>query len=288
MWQTFYNTILNYIAIVRPTDVLDVLIVAYVIYKLLIFIRDTRAIQLLKGIGILLVVFQISVWLSLNAVNFILRNAMQVGIIAILIVFQPELRRALEKVGRSSVSKLFGTEDTGDKSIKRQTIDEIVRAAENLSKSRTGGLIVIEKETKIGDIVATGVNLGADVTAELLANIFVPKTPLHDGAVVIRDNKIVAAGCFLPLSQNSRLSKELGTRHRAGLGISEESDAVVVIVSEETGRISVAVDGDLKTGLNIEHLKKLLILSLEPQKDKRRNLIPWRDKTSGTGGGDNL
>jgi len=288
MWQTIYNAILNYITIVRPTDMLDVLIVAYVIYKLLIFIRDTRAIQLLKGIGILLVVFQISVWLSLNAVNFILRNAMQVGIIAILIVFQPELRRALEKVGRSSVSKLFGTEDTGDKSIKRQTIDEIVRAAENLSKSRTGGLIVIEKETKIGDIVATGVNLGADVTAELLANIFVPKTPLHDGAVVIRDNKIVAAGCFLPLSQNSRLSKELGTRHRAGLGISEESDAVVVIVSEETGRISVAVDGDLKTGLNIEHLKKLLILSLEPQKDKRRNLIPWRDKTSGTGGGDNL
>jgi len=254
-------------------------IVAYVIYKLLAFIRDTRARQLLKGIVILLVAWQISALVGLNAVNFILRNAMQVGILAILIVFQPEFRRALEQVGRSSISKWFGgTEE--QQTINRQTINEIARAAENLSKSRIGGLIVIEKDTKMGDIISTGVHLGADVTAELLVNIFVPKTPLHDGAVVIRDNKIEAAACFLPLSQNPQLSKELGTRHRAGLGMSEDSDAVVVIVSEETGRISVAQDGDLKVDLNVETLIKFLTSILDKQREKRfgRNLLPWLDK----------
>ena len=278
IWDAIYN-FYNLITPIRVTDILDMAIVAYVIYKLLAFIRDTRARQLLKGIVILLVAWQISALVGLNAVNFILRNAMQVGILAILIVFQPEFRRALEQVGRSSISKWFGgTEE--QQTINRQTINEIARAAENLSKSRIGGLIVIEKDTKMGDIISTGVHLGADVTAELLVNIFVPKTPLHDGAVVIRDNKIEAAACFLPLSQNPQLSKELGTRHRAGLGMSEDSDAVVVIVSEETGRISVAQDGDLKMGLSAEKLTEILTASIDKQKGGRlrRNLLPRFDK----------
>jgi len=219
MWQTIWQNIADFISLVRPTDIIDILIVAYIIYKLLAFIRDTRALQLLKGIGILFVVFQISVWLNLDTVNFILRNAMQVGIIAILIVFQPEFRRALEQVGRSSFSKWFGeAEYVGQ--INSQSIAEIVRASEQLSKTRTGGLIVIERDTKIGEVISTGTQMSADVTAELLVNIFVPKTPLHDGAIVIRNNKIEAAACFLPLSQNKDLSKALGTRHRAGIGIS--------------------------------------------------------------------
>jgi len=293
MLGTIFNTIRNYLALIEVTDVFDVLIVAYIIYKVLKFIRDTRALQLLKGLGILLVVFQVSIWANLNAVNFILRNAMQVGIIAIFIVFAPEFRRALEQVGRSSISKWFGNDEQDDKSINRHTINEIIRSVEHMQKSKIGALIVIEKNTKIGDIISTGVNLGADITAELLVNIFIPRTPLHDGAVVIRGNKVEAAGCFLPLSQNPDISKELGTRHRAGLGISEESDAVVVIVSEETGRISIAEGGELKRGLAAEHLSQFLILTFETRKDKKtaRDFIPWRDRNGnsrqkGEGGDD--
>ena len=283
MWQTIWQNIADFISLVRPTDIIDILIVAYIIYKLLAFIRDTRALQLLKGIGILFVVFQISVWLNLDTVNFILRNAMQVGIIAILIVFQPEFRRALEQVGRSSFSKWFGeAEYVGQ--INSQSIAEIVRASEQLSKTRTGGLIVIERDTKIGEVISTGTQMSADVTAELLVNIFVPKTPLHDGAIVIRNNKIEAAACFLPLSQNKDLSKALGTRHRAGIGISEESDAVVVIVSEETGRISVAEMGEIRRNLTIDELHKYLTATLERERDKgiiKRNLRLWLDKDKG-------
>ena len=280
MWQSLYETMLSYFTMVKFTDILDILIVAYVIYKILVLIRDTRAIQLLKGIGILLVVMQISYMINLNAVNFLLRNAMQMGVLAILIIFQPEFRRALEQVGRSSIGKWFNFDEQTNHEAKAQIIAEVVRAAENLSKGRVGGLIVLERETKIGDIISTGINLNAQISAELLVNIFIPKTPLHDGAVVIRDNKIEAAACFLPLSQNPNLSKELGTRHRAGLGISEDSDAIVVIVSEETGRVSVAQDGDLRVGLNSESLTKFLTSTFEQQKDKRfkRNLLLWKEK----------
>jgi len=280
MWYNIWNNITNFISLVRPTDILDILIVAYVIYKLLAFIRDTRALQLLKGIGILLVVFQISIWIDLNTVNFILRNAMQVGIIAIFIVFQPEFRRALEQVGRSSFSKWFGDAEQ-DGSVNSQTVSEIVRASERLSKTKTGGLMVIERDTKIGEVISTGVQISAEVTAELLVNIFVPKTPLHDGATVIRGNKIEAAACFLPLSQNKDLSKALGTRHRAGIGISEDSDALVVIVSEETGKISVAEMGEIKRDLSVDMLRKILVERLETGRDPgiiKRNLRMWLDK----------
>jgi len=286
MWYNIWHNIIDFISLVRWNDVLDILIVAYIIYKLLAFIRDTRALQLLKGIGILLVVFQISVWTDLNTLNFILRNALQVGIIAIFIVFQPEFRRALEQVGRSSFSKWFG-EAEQDGSVNSQTVAEIVRASEQLSKTRTGGLIVIERNTKIGEVISTGVRVSADVTGELLVNIFVPKTPLHDGATVIRGNKIEAAACFLPLSQNKDLSKALGTRHRAGIGISEESDAVVVIVSEETGKISVAERGEIRRDLSIDALRRTLAERLESERDPgiiKRNLRMWLDKDKGGDG----
>ena len=280
MWSNIYQSMLSYIKMTTVWDVLDILIVAYVIYKALVFIRDTRALNLLKGIGVIFVIMQLSYFMSLNAVNFILRNAMQVGVLAILIVFQPEFRRALERVGRQSIGKWFNLEEQTDHVIKAQIITQVVRAAENLSKSRIGGLIVLERETKMGDIISTGVRLGAEISAELLVNIFIPKTPLHDGAVIIRENRIEAAACFLPLSQNPNLSKELGTRHRAGLGISEDSDALVVIVSEETGRISVAQDGDLQVGLNGETLTKFLTSTFVRQKDKmfKRNLLNWKER----------
>lgn len=258
MFDVFYETLINQLSLIRITDIIDILIVSFFIYKALKFIRDTRTIQLLKGIIVLILVMQISQLARLHTVHYLLSNAMQVGVIAVFIVFQPELRRVLEQVGRTSMGQWFNFDEQKDDAETEKVIAEIKESCASMSKSRIGALIVMEREVKIGDIVGTGITLNADVTAELLVNIFIPKTPLHDGAVIVRNNKIEAASCFLPLSQNPNVSKELGTRHRAGLGISEESDAVVVIVSEETGRISVACDGELNMNLSPEALEKTL------------------------------
>jgi len=279
MFQSVYQSFLNYVSFIKFTDIIDILIVAYIIYHALVLIRDTRAIQLLKGIVIIIIVLQISYWADLHALNYIIGNTMQVGVLAVLILFQPELRRALEQMGRSSIGKWFNFDQNANL-VKTKMIGELARASDDLAKTKTGALIVVERETRIGEIVATGTVLDADISAELLENIFVPNTPLHDGAVVIREGKILAAGCFLPLSQNPNLSKELGTRHRAGLGISEESDSVVVVVSEETGRISLAIDGDLTVGLSNESLVKLLTKHLEPERQKKfkKNIRLWKKK----------
>ncbi len=266
MLDGFYKAFLNQLYLIRLTDVIDILIVTYIIYKALKFIRDTRTVQLLKGIIILIVVMQVSRVINLHTVHYLLSNAMQLGLIAILIVFQPELRRALEQVGRSSMGQWFNFDEQPDDAEKARVISEIKESCASMSKSRIGALIVMEREIKIADIIGTGITLNADVSAELLINIFIPKTPLHDGAVIIRDNKIEAASCFLPLSQNPNVSKELGTRHRAGLGVSEESDAIVVIVSEETGRISVASGGELYVNLSPENLEKYLMKSFDVNK----------------------
>jgi diadenylate cyclase len=276
--QNIFTFFSHYIRFVSITDIIDIAIVAYVIYKAVKLIRETRAEQLIKGIVILLVATQLSGWARLNVINSILRNTMQVGVVALLVVFQPELRRALEKMGRSRFSNIFNFEEYNLESDIVEVIEEIVKAVRAMAQSRIGSLIVIERNTKIGDIIRTGTTIDASVSSELILNIFIPNTPLHDGAIIIRDNKIKAAGCFLPLTQNQDLSKELGTRHRAALGISENSDAVVIVVSEETGKISVALNGDLTRNLTAETLNKALLKTLKPDNDKKnvKKLLSWK------------
>ncbi len=264
----FYNTLLNQFSFIQITDILDILIIAYVIYKCLKFIRDTKTIQLLKGIIILVAIMQLSYFADLHAVYYVLENAMQLGLIAILIVFQPELRRGLEHLGRRGMGRMFAFAGEYEDKTKK-AIKAVVEACQNMSKSRIGALIVFEREEKLGDIINTGIDINADISSELIVNVFIPKTPLHDGAMIIRDNKIASATCFLPLTQNQRLSRELGTRHRAGIGLSEEADAVVIIVSEETGRISIAVGGDIKMNLTPEQLEKRLFDLLDVNKEEK-------------------
>lgn len=281
MFDGVYEALINQLALVRVTDIIDIFIVTFLIYKVLKFIRDTRTMQLLKGVILLVIIMEVSQLIRLHTVHYLLSNAMQLGLIAILIVFQPELRRALEQLGRTTMGQWFNFEERTEDIEKGKLIKEIKESCISMSKSRIGALMVIEREIKIGDIIGTGITLNADTSAELLINIFVPKTPLHDGAVVIRDNKIEAASCFLPLSQNPNVSKELGTRHRAGLGISEESDAVVVIVSEETGGISIACGGELNMRLTPEALEKALEKLLDvKKKDSRlkKNIFARRGK----------
>ncbi len=257
-WQNFYHSIMNQVALLRLTDLIDILAVSYLVYKSLRFIRDTKTMQLLKGVALLFIVMQTSYFLHLNTLHYILSNVLQVGLIALVVVFQPELRRVLEQVGRTSMGKWFNSTGEFDEEAER-TIREIARGAQAMANNRVGALIVIENRDNIDSFISSGIKVQAKTTSELLENIFVPNTPLHDGAVVIRDNLVEMATCVLPLSQNPNIRKELGTRHRAGIGISEESDAVVVIVSEETGNISVAHRGMLNTGFGEETLRERIV-----------------------------
>lgn len=272
------NHIMYYVQFIRILDIIDILIVAYVIYKGVKLLRETRAAQLVKGIIILILATQLSSLFKLYLANYILVNAMQVGFIALIVVFQPELRRALEKMGRSKFGSVFSFADGNTEEQTSNTISQICRAVANLSENRVGALIVLERKTKVGDIIRTGVTINSDVTAELLINIFVPNTPLHDGAVIIRNSKLVAAACFLPLTQNSELNIELGTRHRAAIGITETSDCVALVVSEETGKISLALDGTLTRNLTVEPLEKALtkILSPEPNQLNSKKFKLWK------------
>lgn len=247
----------SFFQVLKFTDLVDILLIAFIVYQLLKLIKETRAMQLVKGILILFLALEISSWFHLNTLNYLLRSAMQVGMFAIVVIFQPELRSLLEKMGRTKVGKIINIA-TGTSDNQEYAIREIVRAVLNLSNTRTGALIVIERETKLGDVIGTGTLLDAEVSSALLENLFVPKTPLHDGAVIIRGDRIHTAGCFLPLTSNENLSRELGTRHRAALGISEASDALVIIVSEETGKISIAVNGTLTRNLNKNSLTAAL------------------------------
>ena len=269
MFQSIYSYLYQHIRLFQISDLIDILIVAFVIYRGVNLVRETRAEQLVKGIVILLVATQLSEWLHLNAINFILRNTMQVGVLALLVVFQPELRRALEQMGRSKFGNIFNFEELDPEVDIANAINEISKAIQTLAVNRVGALIVVERDTKIGDIIRTGITMDSLISAELIVNIFVPNTPLHDGAVVIRENKIKAAACFLPLTQNQNLSSDLGTRHRAALGISENSDAVAIIVSEESGKISIALDGDLTRNLTVETLKKALHKTLQLNREKK-------------------
>ena len=240
---------------VRIMDVIDIGIVAFVFYKILMLIRETRAEQLIKGLIILLVMLKLSEWAKLYVVHYILMNTMTLGVVALLIVFQPELRRALEYIGRSKfLSKSMETTDEGFNSM----LSNLVNAVISLSREKIGALIVIERETGLNEIIQTGVKIDGQVSSGLLINVFIPNTPLHDGAVIIRRDRLMAAGCFLPLSEAQNISKELGTRHRAAIGIAEQSDAIVIIVSEETGTISVAMNGKLTRHLDANGLTTVI------------------------------
>ena len=246
--------------------ILDILIVGFLAVKLFKYLRHTRASQLAKGIIILIIITWLSGVFHLYIFNTILTTIMNWGVLALMIIFQPELRRGLEQLGTNQFSKLIGI----DKNIEVKTKENIYRiviAATELSKSKTGALIVIERDIKLNDIIDTGIMIDSEISPQLLVNIFVPKTPLHDGAVVISDNKIVAASCMLPLADDKDIARELGTRHRAAIGISKETDCVAVVVSEETGKISIAKEGTLIADVKEETLKKILIKYLITIKD---------------------
>ena len=243
------------------TTILDVVIVIFLIYAFVRVVRGSRAWQLIKGIAFLIIATWISGLLNLYILNSILTGIMNWGVIAIIVIFQPELRRGLEQLGTNKFTKFFGiNNDLISKT--KEDIYKVVIAATELSKSKTGALIVIERDINIQDIINTGVPMDAEVSPQLLVNIFTPKTPLHDGAVVISNNKIASAACVLPLTDDSDIAKELGTRHRAAIGASKESDSIVVVVSEETGKISVAKDGTLIADVREDVLKKILISNI--------------------------
>lgn len=251
------------------SDLLDILIVAVIIYKVIDFIRESRAAQLIKGMLLLVVVMQLSDLFNMDTTNFLLRNTLQVGVLAVVVLFQPELRRALEQVGRSRIGLDFVNDSSSSDTERRRVIDEVCIACDHLSQARTGALIVFERTTNLTDVMQSGVRLDAVVTKELVESIFYEGNPLHDGAVFISKNRLTAAACLLPLTANRNLSKELGTRHRAAIGMSENSDALVVVVSEETGKISVVTDGHIRRGYQLESLRDALIDTfLQKEEDK--------------------
>lgn len=264
------------LAIVRA--LVDISIVSYLLYKAIMLVKETRAWQLLKGILLIAIAYYISNLLQLKTVEFIMSNVIQLAGITAVILFQPELRRALEHLGRSKFKDLFSFEDGSSAVRTTAMIEELVKTAVEMSKTKTGVLVVIEKDTKIGEIINTGVLLDSALSSELLINIFTPNTPLHDGAVVIRDTRIKAAACFLPLTDNPNLSKELGTRHRAALGITEVSDCVAIVVSEETGKISFAMNGGLTRNLNSDTLRMALNKTLLEKNTNNKKIGLWKVK----------
>lgn len=258
--KTLYENPLNLVILI-----IDLSIVVFLLLKVLKFAKNSRAWQLLKGIALLVIATWLSGLLELRILNFILNSIMTWGVFALIVIFQPEIRRALEQLGTNKFTKFFGI----DKDIATRTKEDIYKiiiAAEELAKTKTGALIVIERDIQIKDIIGTGIEINAEVSPQLLVNIFVPNTPLHDGAVVISNNKITAAACMLPLASDTDIAKELGTRHRAAIGISKESDAIAVVVSEETGKVSIAKDGTLIADVKEEALKKILIKNVVTRK----------------------
>lgn len=241
-------------------DIIDISIVAYLFYKAYFLIKETRAEQLIKGIVILLLATEISGIMQFQVIRWILEKTMTVGIMALLIVFQPELRRALEQLGRTRFF-VKGTQNTRGNSIEF-VVSEVRAAVLLMAKNKTGALMVFERETGLNEIVRTGTLLDANISRQLVINIFEPNTPLHDGAVIIRGDRVLAAGCFLPLTENDELSQEVGTRHRAALGVSEKSDSIALVVSEETGSISIAENGKLYRNISDESLNIYLKRSL--------------------------
>ncbi len=251
---------------------IDLTIVIFLAYKLIKMTKKSRVWQLIKGIALLIVATLISGWIHLDILHYILTSIMTYGVIVMIVIFQPELRRGLEQLGTNKFTKFFGIDkDIITKS--KEDIYKIVIAVEELASHKTGGLIVLERDIKIGDIAETGIEMNSDISPQLLVNIFVPNTPLHDGAIIISNNKIVAAACILPLANDKEIAKALGTRHRAAIGVSKETDSIAIVISEETGKISVAKDGTLIVDVDEETLKKILIKEMITNRFKEESTV---------------
>ena len=262
------------------TDVVEIIVIAFLLYNVLVWIKNTRAWSLMRGLLIILIFVFIAALLNMTTILWIARNVFSVALVAIVVVFQPELRRALEQIGKSKLfSSIFNFDNTrvAGELFSDNTITEIVRASFLMGRARTGALIVIENNDNLAEYERTGIALDSVVSSQLIINIFEHNTPLHDGAVIVRGNRITSATCYLPLSDNRELSKELGTRHRAGVGISEVTDSFTVIVSEETGRVSVAEGGELTRNISAEELTKRLE-KLQNKVIEERKFIRWRGR----------
>ncbi len=273
--KEFFILVGNYLGLSRPYDIIlmivDISIISFIIYKIIQLVRETRAMQLVKGILFIVIGLKVAQLIGLGTLAYLLEGAIPLLGFALVILFQPELRRGLEKVGNSGFKNFVFTDDDEEQLRTTSSIEGIVNCCSHFSKEYIGALIVIERNTKIGDVINTGTQLDSLISSELLVNIFSPNTPLHDGAVIIRSNKIKAAACYLPLTENPSLSNELGTRHRAALGITEVSDAISIVVSEESGKISYAHNGGLTRNLTPDTLRKALYRFLL---DKNTNKKP--------------
>ena len=269
-----------YIPSMRWSDVAEILIIAFLMYYILLWVKNTRAWALLKGVLVIAVFVLVAVIFNMNTILWIVSNLFSIAAIAIVVVLQPELRKAIEELGRKNFFSsiiTFDASKSDNDSFSDRTINEIVKASVEMGKVKTGALIVIQNEHPLNEYERTGIDVDGIVSSQLLINIFEHNTPLHDGAVIVKNNRITAATCYLPLSDNMELSKELGTRHRAGVGISEVTDSMTVIVSEETGKISVAYGGKLESGLDAEHLRGTLkSIQNKPTEEKKRKL--WKGK----------
>ena len=288
---TLMEDIGRYLSLLKITDLVDVAIIVFLVYKLLSLVKSTRAENILKGVGIFLLALWLSTALELRAVSYILSHVVEWGILALIILFQPEIRQILERLGSKNIRLMRVFRPEKEITELEKAIDQTVVACSELSRTKTGVLMVFERDINLDDIVRTGTELDCTVVSELLKNIFFVKAPMHDGAVIVRHGRIIGGGCMLPLSRNVSLSRDLGMRHRAGIGMSENSDAVVVIVSEETGSISVAIGGMLKRHLMPETLSQLLRNELmppeeEPDKPQRLPILSFLKKLGKEGDDD--
>ena len=261
------NNAREMVRLIGVSDLVDIAVVAFLVYHVFQFVRKSRSGQVVKAILIIIAAMSMANLFDLRVVSYLLNNAVELGLISLVIIFQPELRRVLERMGSGTIKELFVTEGYGDEM--EHTIRETVEAYASMSKDKVGALMVFERKTMLDDVLKTGTALDSSISAELLKNLFWNKAPLHDGAVIVRNGRIVGAGCMLPMSGNVNLSRDLGMRHRAGIGISENSDAVVALVSEETGSISVATNGMLKRHLSPETLERVLRSELLPDVEEK-------------------
>ena len=279
------ETYLSRVSGIRWTDIVEIIIISFLLYHILVWIKNTKAWSLLKGILVIAVFILIAAYFEMNTILWIVENMFGVAVTAVVVILQPELRKAVEELGRKNIISAIIPFELGrtleEGRFSDKTINEIAKACVEMGKVKTGALIVVEQNQPLTEYERTGIDVDGIVTSQLLINIFEHNTPLHDGAVIIRGNRIVSATCYLPLSDNMRLSKDLGTRHRAGVGISEVTDSLTVIVSEETGKISVAYGGDLERSLNGDTLKeKLRTIQNKPEEETRKRIL-WKGRSKG-------